>query len=74
MKVGFIQFDVKHNQQENINSIEEYLKTLNCDIVVLPELCLCGYLFDSKEVLSLVAEEVPYGEGTKKNGGAFRKV
>lgn len=73
MKVGFIQFDVKHNQQENINSIEEYLKTLNCDIVVLPELCLCGYLFDSKETLSLVVEEVPYGEGTQKMAELSRK-
>lgn len=73
MKVGFIQFDVKHNQQENIDKIEKFLKKLHCDIVILPELCLCGYLFDSQEALSAAAETVPKGEGTKKMAALSEK-
>lgn len=46
MKVGYIQYDVKHDREENFRIIQKYLEKRECDLVVLPELCVCGYLFE----------------------------
>lgn len=62
VKVGFIQYDVKKDKRRNCIIIGEYLKSLECDIVVLPELCNCGYLFEDREQLRAVAENVPDGD------------
>lgn len=59
MRVGYIQYNVKRNLDENFKIIKYYLNKMDCDIVVLPELCLCGYLFESKEELMSVAETAP---------------
>lgn len=62
MKAGYIQFDVKHSKEENLNLIEKYLCESHFDLAVLPELCNCGYLFESRESLKRVTEEVQSGE------------
>lgn len=61
MRLGYIQYDVKHNLVENFEMIEYYLDKTDFEIVVLPELCVCGYLFENKEDLRTVAETVPNG-------------
>lgn len=58
MKLGFIQFDVTHNKQENFKIIERHLSKMDCDLVVLPELSTCGYLFESKNALKNAAEVI----------------
>ena len=55
MKVGYLQYDVKHSCEENFEIIEKYLEKADCDIVLLPELSLCGYLFKSREELEKAA-------------------
>lgn len=62
MKAGYIQFDVKHSKEENLRLIEKYLSKSHCDLAVLPELCTCGYLFESREDLEKAAETVPHGQ------------
>lgn len=59
VKVGFIQFDVKRIPVKNIKMIDSFLENIDCEIVVLPELCICGYLFEDKKSLATVAEMVP---------------
>lgn len=65
MKIGYLQYDVAHNTQKNINIIKRYLEQNKCDIFVLPELSLCGYLFKNREALLSQAENVPYGPLTQ---------
>ncbi len=62
MKTGYIQFDVKHSKDENLRLIEKQLCESHCDLAVLPELCTCGYLFENREALEIVTEEVPQGK------------
>lgn len=62
MKVGYIQYDVKHNLTENLNLIENYLEKATADIILFPELCNCGYLFENKKALQDISETVPNGK------------
>ena len=41
------------------------MKGSGCDLIVLPELCLSGYLVESKLALAQVAEEVPGGPSVR---------
>lgn len=63
MRLSVLQFNpIYKNVQENYKLIEKYLKSENNSIVVLPELCTTGYLFESKDELYNLAEEVPGGK------------
>lgn len=66
MKCGYIQFNVSHNKENNIRHIKKAIKNFKGDLIILPELCICGYLFPNKDTLLQVAEEVPYGPSTQK--------
>ena len=66
MKVGYIQYDVKHDREENFRIIQKYLEKRECDLVVLPELCVCGYLFENKKELMDSAEVIPDGVSTNR--------
>ncbi len=61
MKIGYIQYDVSHRREENFRVIQHHLEENKADVVVLPELCTCGYLFESREALRKAAEPVPQG-------------
>lgn len=61
MKVGYIQFDVKRDFTQNLQTIETHLQKMDADLVVLPELSTCGYLFENMECLLNAAEPVPGG-------------
>ncbi|MCS7244134.1 MAG: nitrilase-related carbon-nitrogen hydrolase [Candidatus Calescibacterium sp.] len=65
MKLGVLQFNPVHkNVNANYKVIEEYLKGVEDCIIVLPELCTTGYLFERKEELYDLAEEIPNGNLT----------
>lgn len=66
MNIGYIQFDVQHDKNKNFAIIEKRLARMDCDLVVLPELSLCGYLFSDKEKLMRFAEPVPSGPSTER--------
>ena len=66
MNVSFLQFDVQHDRQKNFDRIESYLPQCRDALVVLPELSLCGYLFEDQNALLRAAEEVPNGPSTQK--------
>ncbi len=66
MKLGFIQYDVKHNKEENFKCIEKSICKKEYDLLVLPELSLCGYLFEDRNDLRKIAEVVPNGDSVKR--------
>ncbi len=71
MIVGTLQYDVQYyKQRENLAIIENYLQTNHLDLLVLPELCTTGILFQYKEDIAAMAEQIPYGETT----GTFIKL
>lgn len=66
MKIGFIQFDISKNRNENINTIKDLAKKVNADIIVLPELSDCGYLFNNKEELLNCSKTIEENEYIKE--------
>lgn len=67
MRVGFYQFCPVHRAvSANLERIFHRLADIKADLVVLPELCLTGYLFPSREELSRYAEPVPNGPNCNK--------
>ena len=65
MRVGFLQYDVTHNINQNINHLKLCLEQQKLDIIVLPELSMCGYLFESRQQLLSYAESIPSGISTQ---------
>lgn len=58
MKVGFCQFNVAYkNIEANLNKIKDMISDSDADLIVLPELCLSGYYFKTKEELYEYADE-----------------
>lgn len=52
MRISFLQMDVlKGDIPGNLNFIQESLDGAATDLVVLPELCLCGYVFPDRQSL-----------------------
>lgn len=69
VKVAAIQMDVefgekKHNLRQTLAFIDD-AATQGASLVVLPELCLTGYMFDSRKELASLAEDVPEGEACR---------
>lgn len=65
MKAGYIQFDVSHDREKNLRYIQRQMRNFHGDLAVLPELCMCGYLFPDRDALMDAAEEVPSGPTTR---------
>ncbi len=62
MRVGIFQFKPKPRAvEENLKRIIDRLSSISADLIVLPELCLTGYLFSSREELRSYAQPVPDG-------------
>jgi len=50
LKVGFVQFNpVFGRVKENLEKVESMIKSINCDLLVLPELFSTGYTFKSRQ-------------------------
>lgn len=73
MEIGYIQFDVQHEREQNYAVVEKHLGELDCDLVILPELSTCGYVFPNRETLLESAETVPEGESTQRMLALSRK-
>ena len=57
-KVGCCQFHPQFlNVKGNLDKMEGLLKGIDADLIVLPELAASGYVFNSKEEVSKVAED-----------------
>lgn len=66
LKIGFYQMDVVWgDKQANFSKIEQVISKVDLDLLVLPEMFNVGYLFESREQLSALAEGVPDGETTQ---------
>ncbi|MEO0071363.1 MAG: nitrilase-related carbon-nitrogen hydrolase [candidate division WOR-3 bacterium] len=62
MVVGVFQFAPKPKAiEENLTRIIRRLTDIKADLVVLPELCLTGYMFSSREEVCKYAQKVPDG-------------
>lgn len=65
MRVSFLQYNISHDANENLDRLKFYLQQQKCEIIILPELSLCGYLFESRKELLSCAETVPSGTSTQ---------
>ncbi len=67
MKVSFLQLDSTFGSiNANIQKLEDRLKNINADLLVLPELFTTGYMFQDKEELQKYGEPIPNGPTVKK--------
>lgn len=66
MRVGFLQLDVPRDARQTFDCLEQFLRRQPCELVVLPELSLCGYLFESRAQLCACAQPVPAGSFTQQ--------
>ena len=66
MKIGFVQYRPAFLQvKENTARVTEMLSSIEANLMVLPELAFCGYVFDRMSQVEEVAEEVPEGPTTE---------
>lgn len=62
MKIGFVQFSPVFGEKEkNFTKVENLLKNISPDLIVLPELFSTGYLFLNKDELHTLAEPADNG-------------
>lgn len=66
MKIGIYQTFPKFGKiEENVHKVCHVLKSMDVDLIVLPELFNTGYQFISNEEVERLAEEVPQGFTTQ---------
>lgn len=68
-----MQYDVLHDKESNLQKAEAFLQQHKCRLLLLPELAMCGYLFESQKNLLAAAEPVPDGASTKAMCALSRK-
>ena len=67
MRVGFYQFaPVFGEVNNNLDSVIAAVSSMECDLLVLPELAMSGYQFISQEEVASLAELVPEGPTTRR--------
>ena len=67
MRVGYFQTNPDFGKvAENLDAVVARLDEANADLIVLPELCISGYQFASKEEVWELAETVPDGPTTRR--------
>ena len=67
MRVGFYQFaPVFGEVNNNLDSVIAAVSSMECDLLVLPELAMSGYQFISQEEVASLAEPVPEGPTTRR--------
>ncbi|MBL7006090.1 MAG: hypothetical protein ISR78_03290 [Spirochaetia bacterium] len=60
MKIGYFQFNpFYHNITKNYEYISSHVSRISADLIVLPELALSGYLFNSDQEVQACAETIP---------------
>ncbi len=67
MRVGFYQYAPQFGAvKQNLDMVVDKLQSVECDLLVLPELAMSGYQFISKEEVATLAEPVPDGLTTRR--------
>ena len=67
MKVGYLQFNPIFGEiKQNLDFVDERVRRMECDLVVLPELFNTGYQFVSVEEAASLAEDIPTGPTTSR--------
>jgi predicted amidohydrolase len=62
MRLALYQFCPEFGEKEaNLDKVRSALSGVDCDLLVLPELALTGYLFNSLDELAEMAEPIPGG-------------
>jgi predicted amidohydrolase len=65
-RAGFFQFNPPFGRkEENIRKVLSALKSVDLDLLVLPEFFATGYQFISKDEVAELSEEIPDGHTTK---------
>ena len=65
MEIGLLQYDVLRDREANLQKAEAFLEKNQCELLLLPELAMGGYLFESRKALMAASEAVPEGASTK---------
>ncbi len=67
MKLGIFQFaPIWGSKEKNLKKIEGTISSYSgIDLWILPELCITGYQFNSKDEIEELAEEFPLGKSSK---------
>ncbi|MCA9470771.1 MAG: acyltransferase [Nitrospirales bacterium] len=67
MKIGYYQYCPQFGQvNDNLDAVTARLESVECDLLVLPELAMSGYQFCSGEEVAHLAESVPNGVTTRR--------
>ena len=67
MRIGFYQYCPQFGAvQQNLDSVIARLESVECDLLVLPELAMSGYQFCSADEVANLAEPVPNGITTSR--------
>ena len=67
MRVGYFQFDPRFGEvKRNLDVVSKRLVTVECDLLVLPELFTTGYQFVSAQEARDLAEDIPGGATTTR--------
>ena len=62
MKIGYFQFAPEFGAiEKNLQYVLNRIRSVDCDLLVLPELACTGYQFISREEVMSLAEPVPDG-------------
>nr|WP_263786307.1 nitrilase-related carbon-nitrogen hydrolase [Salinibacter grassmerensis] len=63
MRAAYLQFAPAYLEvDQNLAAVESLLRSVEADLIVLPELFTSGYFFQSKDDLEKVAEPIPNGQ------------
>jgi len=75
MKAGFIQFNPSFGDiDHNLKVLAAFTEGIDCDLLVLPELCTTGYLFVSPDEVASLSEEIPEGRTTEALSAMAQKA
>lgn len=67
MRVGYYQYAPQFGEVEkNLDVVIGHLESIDCDLLVLPELAMSGYQFCSIEEVAKLAEPIPNGHTTRR--------
>ncbi|HXX74692.1 MAG TPA: nitrilase-related carbon-nitrogen hydrolase [Nitrospiraceae bacterium] len=67
MRVGYYQNNPRFGEvAQNLDQIEAKLEQAEADLLVLPEFCVSGYQFASREEVRQLSEPVPHGPTTRR--------
>ena len=67
IRVGFYQYFPEFGEvNRNLDAVIAHLESVECDVLVLPELAMSGYQFCSADEVANVAESVPNGVTTRR--------